>query len=60
MNEDCNCDCHKSEGMMKHVVACCFNCPHCLRNIDTLGYSDHVKKCEADIKSLLNSNTSND
>lgn len=42
--EECDCDCHRIEGVM-HVVACCFRCPHCGRNIAGEWYL-HKERCK--------------
>lgn len=42
---ECNCDCHKIEGMV-HCMACCSECPRCGRRI-TIGMGDlHDKECK--------------
>ena len=57
-NGECDCQCHVIPGM-KHIVACCFECPKCKKNIrfkegekyingeDRKIFKDrHIKNCE--------------
>lgn len=41
----CTCGCHRSQGRMKHIVACCRRCPHCNRGIFRSLYRDHEMWC---------------
>lgn len=43
--EICNCDCHRSSSNMKHVVACCQQCPKCHQNIVPIYFDAHVESC---------------
>ncbi len=40
--EECNCECHRIEGIM-HVVACCWRCHKCGMNI---AVSREMHECE--------------
>lgn len=41
--EECWCDCHRTGA--KHMVACCFQCEYCGRNIRSF-YTNHTKECK--------------
>ena len=43
--DECRCPCHSTPGM-KHVVACCVQCPKCGKNIVSLCYDSHVERCQ--------------
>ena len=42
---ECTCGCHLNPNI-KHVMACCYICPHCGRNIMTHVFDIHKKECE--------------
>ena len=42
--DECNCDCHKYDGVM-HFVPCCDICHVCKKNIK-YRYESHVKECK--------------
>ncbi len=44
--EICTCMCHQHpEGTVKHVMACCYQCPHCGANIKREFIDEHEKRC---------------
>lgn len=49
--EECTCDCHRDSNV-RHFMACCEQCPHCLRNI-AYGYETHVKHCAEEHRKIL-------
>jgi len=45
--EECNCVCHDGSGVkLKHVLPCCFICPHCKANIKYNFFQFHLKRCK--------------
>ncbi len=45
--EICTCMCHQyPEGTVKHVMACCFQCPHCGANIKREFFNEHERRCK--------------
>ena len=43
--EICHCPCHTSKTHIVHVIACCYPCKSCGKNIKDEFYNEHVKKC---------------
>jgi len=47
--DECHCFCHGPNGEpgvnAKHVVACCYQCANCNRNISTYSWENHEKTC---------------
>ena len=43
---ECTCHCHNDLYDVKHVMACCYKCPHCGLNIVPLMSQMHEKECE--------------
>lgn len=47
--EECQCSCHEYEGkdgvIAKHIMPCCFKCPHCGKNISATCHLLHEKRC---------------
>lgn len=41
--DQCDCDCHRSEFGVSHVMACCQECRVCGARI-AYGFRDHMKK----------------
>lgn len=50
--EICTCDCHSNPNV-RHVMACCYVCPHCGNNIERAFYTDHVNRCKRETENLL-------
>jgi len=48
----CKCHCHISKNV-KHIMACCFNCSICDKNIVNVYFTSHKKACEEEKKQLL-------
>lgn len=40
----CNCVCHTPGLVVKHVIACCVECPKCHQRVRT-SLEDHSKTC---------------
>lgn len=40
----CNCVCHVSDGV-KHVAACCRQCPKCGQRIKVHAFETHTERC---------------
>ncbi len=53
--EECNCSCHRAmEGMeVRHMMACCSQCPHCHKNITHFWLDEHVANCAWSSMSVL-------
>jgi len=47
--EECSCSCHRAMGGMeiKHIMACCSQCPYCRKNIAHFSRDEHVANCWA-------------
>lgn len=43
---ECKCDCHSSNGLMKHCTPCCITCRGCGRNIKFEFEKEHEKECK--------------
>jgi len=41
---ECDCACHKNEGVF-HVMPCCDNCPHCDKRIRNGWMDSHLQSC---------------
>lgn len=44
--DECNCQCHRSNGMMVHCMPCCSSCGRCHRNIRFGMEKEHEKQCK--------------
>ena len=42
---ECRCECHSSNGRMKHCMPCCSTCMNCLRNIKFGFEEEHKNEC---------------
>ncbi len=43
--EICTCSCHDDGMEVYHVMACCYQCPHCGLNINRGYVEEHEKRC---------------
>ncbi len=48
----CRCPCHSNAGV-RHVMACCGQCPVCKQNIKFFGFDAHVGACRAAASQIL-------
>lgn len=48
----CKCSCHSSNNV-RHIVACCDECPVCLQKIKHHAYDHHVKECQDKMNKLV-------
>ncbi len=50
--EVCRCPCHDPKRKVRHVMACCFKCPHCGLNIKRGYHQLHMEECEKKQKEM--------
>ena len=50
--DKCDCDCHYTKGIM-HVMACCWKCPVCERNIKPRRYESHIDMHDKELELLV-------
>lgn len=43
--EICTCSCHDDDMEVYHVMACCYQCPHCGLNINRGYIEEHETRC---------------
>ncbi len=58
---ECQCSCHKNNSI-KHIMACCFKCPHCGKNtnfitqhIESTHSKEEVERFRINVEELLES-----
>lgn len=42
--DECDCSCHHTDAV--HVVACCYGCGKCGKNIKSSMHAMHIESCE--------------
>ncbi len=44
-DELCTCPCHDPKTRAMHIMACCYVCPKCNKNIKFNAFDNHITNC---------------